>query len=302
LQRKGSLDQDSVRRFVINALAELGVQIDDHPAMPGVYNIRLRGKFLTEFPQFAKEGLTRQVTFDPSVARDYETIEFLAFGHELVDALVERVRKREYGGRTSNRIIKTDEQSARQGWLFTYALEFDGVLRSKEVLPVFVDLDGKYDPELSVWLVERAARGKREEWGTTTAPDPDERFEAAVETASRIASERLLRGQVALSAANRERLEQERVKLERFYGYRTQSASEKLDAVRRTFDRVSLSEDPEVQRIIPVWAKNFETAKRVVAGIQTERTRRLNDLIGLDQVTAQQELLTASFVDIQPEI
>ncbi len=60
--------------------------------MAGVYDIHFRGQFLNEFPHFVKEGVIRRVTFSPSVALDYETIDFLAFGHELVDALVARVR------------------------------------------------------------------------------------------------------------------------------------------------------------------------------------------------------------------
>ena len=89
--------------------------------------------------------------------------------------------------------------------------------------------------------------------------------------------------------------------MERFYAYREVAATEKLAAVRATFERLSASEDPEVQRIIPVWRKNLETAERAVATVGTDRDRRLAALAGRDVVTAQHEALTASWVEIVPD-
>ena len=53
---------------------------------------RFGARFFAAFPQFARDDMKRRVTFDPSVALDHEEIDFLAFGHALVDALVARVR------------------------------------------------------------------------------------------------------------------------------------------------------------------------------------------------------------------
>ena len=72
----------------------------------------------------------------------------------------------------------------------------------------------------------------------------------------------------------------------------------KIQAVQRTFDSVSTSEDIGVQRIIPVWAKNLENARRVAEGLTNERVRRISELVGRDQVAAQHEMLTGAFVAI----
>ena len=77
----------------------------------------------------------------------------------------------------------------------------------------------------------------------------------------------------ALNAANRLRLDQEREKLERYFEYRQGAAAAKLASVERTFQSISLSDDPGVQRIIPVWAKNLENARRVVEGLTADRAR-----------------------------
>ena len=301
LERKGAIDNNAIRLFVINALSELNCRIEEDPDMAGVYDIHFRGQFLNEFPHFAKEGVRRRVTFSPSVALDYETIDFLAFGHELVDALVARVRNPDYRGHSSYRSIRTDEQDPTRGWFFVYSLELEGVIRSKELFPVFLHQDGRDDHEMAQWLLDRAGRGKREEYGENLVPPVDDGFEQTVALAEVQALVRLMARREELGDANRERLDQERKKLERYYKYRARTAAEKLESTQRILDKVSGSDDPGEQRIIPVWAKNLENAKRVMENLASEREHRLSQLVGREQVTAQHELLAISYVHILPE-
>jgi hypothetical protein len=112
------------------------------------------------------------------------------------------------------------------------------------------------------------------------------------------AIQRVLERQAELGIANQERLDREREKPIRFYEYRERAASDKLASVRGTFERLSASTEPEVQRIVPVWAKNLENAERVLQGVGLERERCLAQLLGRDQVTAQHRVFTASYVEI----
>ena len=171
LRQRSPVDGDTMKRFVLGILAEMRVHIDRDPDIPGVYVLGLRGLFADEYPQFVREGVSRRVTFDPSVALDYETIDFLAFGHELVDTLVERVRGKEYVALTSHCLIRTSELRPLRGWFFTYVLEFEGVVGHKELFPFFVDDDGVPDDDVATWLLERACLLKREEWGSVDLPD-----------------------------------------------------------------------------------------------------------------------------------
>jgi ATP-dependent helicase HepA len=300
LERKSPLETGALERFVLKALRQLGVQILADDQVPGVYDLRLRGHFLNEFPQFAREGITRRVTFDPSVALDFETIDFLAFGHELVDALVARCRSREFGGVTGNRIIVASEQPETSGWFFTYVLEFDGVIRSKEVFPVYVSGSGETNHGLATWLLERSSLLEREDPSPGEMTSTPTLTDAVVDVADREAVRRLLERQAELAALNRARLEQERAKLTRYFDYRHRAAEAKLESVQRTFERLSASDDPDVQRILPVWAKNLETARRVAEAVASDRERRLGELVGRDQVSAQHQMMTSSFVTIAP--
>ena len=108
----------------------------------------------------------------------------------------------------------------------------------------------------------------------TSAPRTGCEFESAVETADRSALLRLVARQTELTTTNQQRLEHERTKLERFYEYRINAETEKLAAVEQVFTRLSGSDDPGVQRILPVWAKKLETARRALEITKDQRERR----------------------------
>jgi hypothetical protein len=282
---------------------ELGVLIERHPALDRVFELRLRGKFADEFPKLVRDANVRTVTFDPATALEHEEVEFLAFGNELVDSLVEFVRRREYPGRVSHRRIRTNDIEPGSGWFFAYALEFEGVMRSKEIFPVFIGSDGTPDAEQATWLLERATKVRREEWrDPAVLPTRDGSFDNAVSAAEAFALQRLIARQTELADANRERLDQERTKLERFYAYKERAAAERLASVQSVYDRLLISDDADDQKILPVWAKNLENAERLVANLAEERVRRIGDLAGREQVTVQNELLTASYIAIEPDL
>ena len=64
---------------------------------------------------------------------------------------------------------------------------------------------------------------------------------------------------------------------------------------------MSASDDPEVQRIIPVWAKNLENASKHQEQIERDSERSFRELETRREVSGKYEILTASFVDIVPE-
>jgi hypothetical protein len=210
------------------------------------------------------------------------------------------VRSDSYTGIASYRLISTDDQEPVQGWYFTYVIEFHGVKDYKEVFPVFVSLEGTEDDSLAAWLLERSARVKKEDWASAELPPRDDNFENAVAYANRRAIERLLEQQSELSLENAERLEKERTKLENLYDYRQKALADKLESVNNVLNRVSESTDPTVRRIIPAWQKNLENVIQLAERTKVERESRLNELRGREQISAQHEIISASFVDIVP--
>ena len=228
-----------------------------------------------------------------------ESVEFLAFGHEIVDALVGRVRGKDYGGRAATRVLRTDDVPTTNGWFFTYELEYDGVVRSKELHPVFVDDEGRPSPEMAAWLLARSSRLKREDPEPGEAV-PTDTLDAALAAADADAATRLFERQAELTEVNRARLELERAKLTRYYEYRQRSARAKLASTQRTVDRLLASDNPDEIKIRPVWLKNLETADRMVESLAADRERRLRELAARDQVVVQQQMMTGAYVRIEP--
>ncbi len=70
--------------------------------------------------------------------------------------------------------------------------------------------------------------------------------------------------------------------------------------MKRVLDRVSTSEDPEVLKIVPVWAKNLERADRHLDQIEKDKTKSFIDLDSRREVSGKYYMLTASCVEIIP--
>lgn len=302
LQRTGQVRADHVKSFVLGALSQLRVVIDRDTEHAGVFHLRLGPHFEHVFPDVFREDSNRAVTFDLSVALEREEVEFLAFGHPIVDGLVDYVRRTDYGGVTSYRRVMSDEVAPTRGWFFVYVLELQGMMVTRELLPVFIGDDGSRDPWTAEWLLERAMTGRREEFPEAPAlPPRNAAFDEAVALADQEAVGRLLERQAEIEGTNGRLLAEERDKRERLYGYRAQAARDKLEANRRILDRIRISPEDADRRILPVWEKNVETAERMLEVIAQEREARLGELIGRDHVAAQHELLTASFVSVEPD-
>jgi hypothetical protein len=182
-------------------------------------------------------------------------------------------------------------------------LEFEAVQSLKEILPVYVAEDGVLDPDTAEWLLSRSQRVKHEDRDPAPTIPTDGQFDAAVATANGAALERLLARQREFEEINRERVRQERAKIERFYAYKRVAAGEKVTSVRRTLERLAESDEPDVQKILPVWRKNLENAERDLAVVDVDRERRLASIAGRETVSAQTQLLTASRVAIrEPDV
>ena len=300
LNHRGTLDNKNMQSFVLGLLHQLGTNIKKDPKLPEVYLLKYYDRFLDSFPSLKKEELPLRVTFDPSTAIEQESIDFLAFGHKLVDLLVEYVQSDNLLASTSYRIIKTNDKNPMKGWLFTYILEFEGVTPKKELFSVFVDEAGQPDDELSKWLLERCYQVKREDWDDSRALTCNDIFEEALKYADGHALEQLTSHRETLSVINTETLDQQKAKVERIHNHRKKAAEAKIEAVKRVLDRVSTSEDPEVLKIVPVWAKNLEKADRHLEQIEKDKTKSFIDLDSRREVSGKYYMLTASCVEILP--
>jgi superfamily II DNA or RNA helicase len=78
-------------------------------------------------------------TFDSGTALDNEQLEFLAFGHPVIDKLVSYCQSRLFGGYTGVQSVRSD--AAFTGMVFYFMVTFASVSRIREIMPVAVVRD-----------------------------------------------------------------------------------------------------------------------------------------------------------------
>ena len=99
------------------------------------YELTFQGEFLDAHrEELFAAGTKRRAVFRADRRPDSEDIELMAFGHPIVDRLVERVLGEEYEGVTgTRRIPSSDELAPCAGWLFTY--QFQRSRRARDRAP-----------------------------------------------------------------------------------------------------------------------------------------------------------------------
>jgi len=82
----------------------------------------------------------RPGTFDSALALDREQLEFLAFGHPVIDRLVARCQDPAFGGFTGVQAVRSPVPFT--GMAFYYLVTFASVARTREIIPVVVAREG----------------------------------------------------------------------------------------------------------------------------------------------------------------
>ena len=101
-------------------------------------------------------------TFDRELAIRRNDAEFLALGHQFVDAMLAYVGSYDFGGLTACRCIKAPAFQGRCGFLFLFVVRQrltreDGDECLFHFEPVFVDSGGKVDEQATVVAVTQEA-------------------------------------------------------------------------------------------------------------------------------------------------
>lgn len=88
-------------------------------------------------------GLKKFGTFDSAVALENENIDFLAFGHPVIDMLMENCKKESYGGKIGIKAIKYKKRFI--GIMFNYLVSFKSNTLTRELLSVVLDAHNLLD-------------------------------------------------------------------------------------------------------------------------------------------------------------
>ena len=240
-----------------------------------VYDLTFHGEILdTQRIQFAS-GPKRRAVFRPDRRPDTEDVEFMAFGHPIVDAIVAQVIGEGYEGVTGTRRIPAgDDLDPCAGWLFTYQFTIPGVRSTEHLEPVFVSDDGKVGLKMGHSLVRRAYRFDSDEMDIEHSGIPDN-LERIAPISDQLANARREEVQQHAESQAAERIDREVSRLTEWFDYRERIARDRVEATQDILNRIRESGDESQRQILPVWEANLRRDTEVLHTLAPERSRRI---------------------------
>ena len=266
------IGNDEIDRFIGQLLA------DEHTYIKSrgdVYELTFNGELLDRHRELFVGRTQLTAVFRPDLRPDTEDVEFMAFGHPIVDAIVARVLGEGYEGVTGTRRIPAgDDLAPCSGWLFTYQFTIPGARSEERIEPVFVSDEGTVSVDIGRSLVTRAYRFDRDEADIDPSEIPDN-LESIAPIAERVGNAR--REQVQQEAEDQAagRVDTEVSRLTGWFDYRERAAKDRVEATQTILNRIRESGDESQRQILPVWEANLRRDAEVLENLAPERSRRM---------------------------
>ena len=266
------IGNDDLDRFIRQLLSDVHTYIK---RSGDVYELTFHGEILDTQRTHLASGPKRKAVFRPDRRPDSEDIEFMAFGHPIVDAIASQVLGEGYEGVTGTRCIPAgDDLPPCAGWLFTYQFTIPGVRSTEHLEPVFVSDDGKVDLEMGHSLVRRAYRFYSDERDIEHSEISDN-IERIAPIADQFANTRREAVQQQAETQASERIDREVSRLTEWFDYRERAAGDRVEATRDILNRIRESGDESQRQILPVWEANLRRDTEVLHNLAPERSSRI---------------------------
>ena len=299
LQEKQSVSQADFERLINGLLRSVNTWVEpnrDHLER----EIYFHPPFTEEHKELVDGREKRRVCFDPRTFVDSEHVEYLGFGHPIIDAIVKRTIEERHDGATAIRQLREGSfEGLRPGWQFNWLIKVGGLKPREFVHSVFVDDHGVTDKALGAALLERSRSFDREETDrvldTTTLDD-------AYQHAHREVGQLRDALMVDLHEESQSRFEIERDRIERLYANREEAAGDRIEACSATLERLSASDQPMQRQAIPLWEANLERARGELESLGQDKARALRDLTAARMPQAEYRLLAAARIEVTPTL
>ena len=258
-----------------------------------------RGDHLYEFFAVSPK---RWAVFHPDALRDVEHVEFFAFGHPIIEAMVSNVLEDSYEGVAGSWCLNAGGGLPPvTGWLFVHQINTPGIRPRSDLVPVFVSDDGAVSTDIGAALVQRGTLfDRRGESDIPLDEIPVDAIEDAVEAASTCVGRLADQRQQAVASEADERVGRERQRLEAWFNHRDRAAADKVANTRETVERLRASTDEGERRILPVWEKNLGDAQQLVDELTADRARRMVELDKHRRPIIDHQMVSVARIDVRP--
>jgi SNF2 family DNA or RNA helicase len=295
IEAEAPITQVDFEKFEMVLLKSVGTYIGPVDES-GECRIFFHPPFSLEHPELVGGQDARRVCFDPRLNTDSEFVEYLGFGHPVIDALVRRTIEERVDGASAVRSV--DPRAAgleRPGWQFNWKVTVGGLSSREFLFPVFVPDGGEADADAGERLLKLSRRFAPE--SSHIEPPLGGLDEAAAEAQRVVVSRR----DVELTDARSEAAERGVIARERanaLFGARVLAAQDRVDACEQTLARLREADDRQRRQAIPLWEANLARARDELARIKEDLERDLIDISQDAQPTAEFMLLGLARIEL----
>ena len=298
--RQHGLSPTAQQAFIAALLADARTHIkkrgDEHEL---TFHDPFRGD---HFHEFFAVSPRRWAVFHPDALRDVEHVEFFAFGHPIIEAIVGYVMEDSYEGVAGSwRLTAGGDLPPGAGWLFVHQLNTPGISPRSDLVAVFVSDEGTVSTRVGAALVQRGTQFSRAGEGDVPIDEiPVDAIEVAARAADAYLGHLADQHQQAVASDAEKRVGRERGRLEAWFSHRERAAADKVANTRATVERIRASTDEGERRILPVWEKNLEDAQQLADELTVDRARRMQELDKHRRPIIDHQVVSAARIDVRP--
>ena len=266
------ITNEDLDRFIGHLLADVQTYIK---RAGDLYELTFQAGFRDTHSHLLPAGPKRKAVFRPDHRPDAEDVEFMAFGHPIVDAIVRQVLDDDYEGVTGTRRILADNDiHPTTGWLFTYQFTVPGPRIAERLEPVYISDSGEIDVSVARILMQRACQfdASEEEIEKTNLPDNLMEMKSL---ANGFAEKKRKSLQEQAESQSTGRVDQEVSRLSAWFDYRELAATDRVEATGSILNRIRESDDELQRQILPVWEANLKRDRALLDSLAEERARRI---------------------------
>jgi SNF2 family DNA or RNA helicase len=297
--QKGAVNAAVQEKYMKTLLKVHNTYIKRHEDLKE-YEVVFHDPFLRNNPNLFKHPQDRQrrVVFRSDERPDSDYVQYLAFGHPVIDAAVREVCSPRWPGTVGSRVLKSgSDLTPTTGWLLVYEIEVSDVRNSSIFAPIYVDDTGICDRAIGEELVKRALSSTDEVVGEITSEG-----RAHLKSAKQVADGEIdkivtLTVEQLLGAAT-EKVDRETDRVKKYYSKLKQNCEKRIETTTLTLERLADSDDQQQRRIIPVWQKRLADDKERLADLEIEQLRRLAQVGALRNPSCTPRLLQVTRIAV----
>jgi hypothetical protein len=214
-------------------------------------------------------------TFDPEIALQNDDIDFFAFGHPLVNAIVEELTSPSFRGRCTHRVVALPDSPGYRGLQFIFTVEYGGLRGYTEATPILLDLpSGVVNEHICDRVYRSPSLGRGQDEFVPVEDALRQLYRTAKTEVSRKASARL----AEIQSQNDSLYDYEIARAERLHNHRAVNKHREIENLKNRISRGEESRDPDVLRVLPAWRGLLRAADREIEALEVQLQETLRQL------------------------